>query len=69
MTERQIARLEFFQVTQHLGLGVVRIENRMSQEFRIADREFWNADQGPTKTVSKIARGNAIRMLRLPLDR
>ena len=30
MAEREIARLEFFQIPQHFGLGVVRIENRMS---------------------------------------
>src|SRR5205807_9900145 len=55
VTERQIARLEFFQVTQHLGLGVVRVEAGMSQKFRIADREFWNADWRLTKIVSKLA--------------
>ena len=42
--QRQIARFQFLEITQHFRLGVVRIENRMSEERGIADCELRNAD-------------------------
>ena len=39
MAERKIARLQFSQVAQHFRLGVVRVEDRMRQEFRLTIRD------------------------------
>ena len=37
MAERKIARFEPAEIAQHLGLGVVGVEDRVRQESRIAD--------------------------------
>ncbi len=56
MAERKIARLEPAQIAQHFRLGVVRVENRMGQEFRGAGGELRNAEGRAVALLGEIVR-------------
>ena len=54
--QRQIARFELFEITQHFCLGVVAVEDRMSKKLGSADCGLRNAQRRLTKiVVGKIA--------------
>ena len=66
MAERKIARFQFAQVAQHFRFGVVRVENRMRQEFRtvrlaMVDSSLRHRRNSGTPNCSQISRRSSSR--------
>ena len=69
MTKRQIPRFELAQVAQHLGLGVVRIEDRMREKFRFTNCGLRNSDWRLAEVIiGEIAHGRAAEDRHQQLD-
>ena len=67
--QRKIARFELLEITQHLGLGVVSVEDRVSEKFGRANCGLRNADWRLSQIViGKIAHGCAAKDRHQELD-